>query len=679
MGRPKVRPEARRRVVQACEPCKSSKRRCDARKPCGRCITFNRPGQCWFKDSNDGHESTPGRPLSDTPHDDANALQSPLDSASSLLSPGSGANDDDGTALDQSEVAYVPASSRMLRSEQGEMLHIGPSASLSFLQLLRNTFARHASASQSEQDGKSETMYEAESTPRANQNHTDLTNMQQLTEYVHNYFGATSGILNLFTKAEVLQSVQYLANPSSPELRQRAPAIYLIIAIGAQCGARNELDSRYAAAYFHAAYRAIPDLLLVPSINYTTVSLLMSFYMLAAYRRNAAYMYIGVAARAAHSLGLHHQSSYDTEDREALRRLSLWKSIYVLDLMVCSILGRPPAVAITDPSDQEVVARLDVPLDTCSVAFEAAFRAAKIIGEILNKMYREKAAGTLDAHHFLKRLTDWRLSLPAELRRTVDIPIQPLSEKSDREIAIASMNMACFYYYAVMLVSRPFLVSNSNSELRNQSGSPVLGKSSANDGLQSTGLDQLSRVCVDSAVYMIEAVYNTSQTGALLSNTCFIKAWVFAAALVLGFSMFTEPRTSFTIKNEFDLAMEFLHEESAISPYAKQYYGILKDMTAVIQKCHDQIAQQRRSSNKEYIDRLLDFRHDGSDMREPGQALTEDASTTSQDLSFDNENTGFFLSAWDDVIMDNLEARHPETQEFPWLDLISGDMNLDKV
>lgn len=143
--------------------------------------------------------------------------------------------------------------------------------------------------------------------------------------------------------------------------------------------------------------------------------------------------------------------------------------------------------------------------------------------------------------------------------------------------------------------------------------------------------------------------------------------------------MFAEPRTSFTIKNAFDLAMEFLREESAISPYAKQYYGILKDMTAVIQKCHDQIAQQRRNSNKEYIDRLLDFRHDGSDMREPRQALTEDASTTSQDLSFDNETTRFFLSAWDDVIMDNLEARHLETQEFPWLDLISGDMNLDKV
>lgn len=191
--------------------------------------------------------------------------------------------------------------------------------------------------------------------------------------------------------------------------------------------------------------------------------------------------------------------------------------------MVCSILGRPPAVAITEPSDQEVVARLNAPLDTCSVAFEAAFRAAKIIGEILNKMYREKAAGTLDAHHFLKRLTDWRLSLPAELRGTVDIPIQPLSEKSDRETAIASMNVACFYYYAVMLVSRPFLVSNSNSDPRNQSGGPVAGKSSANDERQSTGLDQLSRVCVDSAVYMIEAVYNTSQTGALLSNTCFIK------------------------------------------------------------------------------------------------------------------------------------------------------------
>lgn len=39
------------------------------------------------------------------------------------------------------------------------------------------------------------------------------------------------------------------------------------------------------------------------------VFLLMSFYMLGACRRNAAFMYLGVAARAAVALGLHADSS----------------------------------------------------------------------------------------------------------------------------------------------------------------------------------------------------------------------------------------------------------------------------------------------------------------------------------------------------------------------------------
>lgn len=42
------------------------------------------------------------------------------------------------------------------------------------------------------------------------------------------------------------------------------------------------------------------------------VFVLMSFYMLGACRRNAAFMYLGVASRAAVALGLHEDSSGST-------------------------------------------------------------------------------------------------------------------------------------------------------------------------------------------------------------------------------------------------------------------------------------------------------------------------------------------------------------------------------
>lgn len=49
MGRTKVRPDARRRVVRACQACKTGKRRCDGQQPCSRCATQNRASECRYQ------------------------------------------------------------------------------------------------------------------------------------------------------------------------------------------------------------------------------------------------------------------------------------------------------------------------------------------------------------------------------------------------------------------------------------------------------------------------------------------------------------------------------------------------------------------------------------------------------------------------------------------------------
>lgn len=47
-----------------------------------------------------------------------------------------------------------------------------------------------------------------------------------------------------------------------------------------------------------------------PCLDMVRCFLLMAFYMLGACRRNAAFMYIGVAAKAASALGLHVTEQY---------------------------------------------------------------------------------------------------------------------------------------------------------------------------------------------------------------------------------------------------------------------------------------------------------------------------------------------------------------------------------
>lgn len=47
-----------------------------------------------------------------------------------------------------------------------------------------------------------------------------------------------------------------------------------------------------------------------PTLDMVRSFLLMAFYMLGACHRNAAFMYLGVAAKAASALGLHRAEQY---------------------------------------------------------------------------------------------------------------------------------------------------------------------------------------------------------------------------------------------------------------------------------------------------------------------------------------------------------------------------------
>ena|ERR1700761_335202 len=88
-------------------------------------------------------------------------------------------------------------------------------------------------------------------------------------------------------------------------------ALDLIVSIGAQCRAEDALDHRYATTLFSRAQKAIMgDGLEDPSIDMVRCFLLMTFYMLGACRRNAAFMYLGIAGQASSALGLHVTEQY---------------------------------------------------------------------------------------------------------------------------------------------------------------------------------------------------------------------------------------------------------------------------------------------------------------------------------------------------------------------------------
>lgn len=93
--------------------------------------------------------------------------------------------------------------------------------------------------------------------------------------------------------------------------KSKAAVADLILAIGAQCP-RADTNVTQAEKFFftRGQKRAFAGMLEDPNLELVWAFLLMAFYMLGACRRNAGFMYLGVATRAAVALGLHNEDSY---------------------------------------------------------------------------------------------------------------------------------------------------------------------------------------------------------------------------------------------------------------------------------------------------------------------------------------------------------------------------------
>jgi hypothetical protein len=106
----------------------------------------------------------------------------------------------------------------------------------------------------------------------------------------------------------------------APEESVEIATPYLILAIGAQCRGLSPSDLQYSATFFSQGQAlAFQGMLRDPTLDMVRDFLLMAFYMLGACHRNAAFMYLGVAAKAASALGLHHAEQYRDMPSEECR------------------------------------------------------------------------------------------------------------------------------------------------------------------------------------------------------------------------------------------------------------------------------------------------------------------------------------------------------------------------
>ena len=347
----------RRRCLRACESCRRRKEKCNGLHPCAGCVKRNI--DCIFvsnttalgssaSSSGDMPRRNSSVPTVAHPQGPATIrtvakkrkvvhLNESVDSsdaelaidnclnpvsqvapATSHLSAGSTHTTPHG---DSPPEAPVPRVARLLRDGRGKFMYIGDSASLAFLQNVRRVASRHhwrvrahpgpTSPFYSRTDAINKIFHQ----PMLRRGdggrpHPDLAQAEMLA---NQYLTATTCLLDLFDTGQLFQALQDWTTDNSKTKNEIGVSIlYLVLAIGAQVTAEQgwgEMAERYFNRGRHLAFLSYTD---EPSLQTVQSFVLISHFLLGDCRRNAAFLNLGMAVRAAYALGLHRGKEIQT-------------------------------------------------------------------------------------------------------------------------------------------------------------------------------------------------------------------------------------------------------------------------------------------------------------------------------------------------------------------------------
>lgn len=213
--------------------------------------------------------------------------------------------------------------------------------------------------------------------------------------------------------------------------------------------------------YFTAALDLLPEAHEEGSILAVETLAYIGYFMQNMNRRDAAFLYIGMALRMAISLGLHQEvvgSSLSETAKEYRRRV--WWSIYSLDRIVTVKSGNPLTIQDEDIG-VAMPSRLPTEPEYCpAVVLRHYTELSRILGEVTSYIYRKtpKSGSRLMAsvRSITLSLREWQRGLPDGLR------FDPAKLSVSRE----SVSTFLHYYQCINMTARPLLFHVVQRRLR---------------------------------------------------------------------------------------------------------------------------------------------------------------------------------------------------------------------
>ncbi|KAI6089630.1 hypothetical protein F4821DRAFT_50330 [Hypoxylon rubiginosum] len=612
-------PIVRTRVANACDICKQRKVKCDGNSPCSYCKSRGSLS-CHFSPAARrrarAHLPSPATAQSSVPSS-VGPDASPDVTASPPLSvrrPQTSDNFTHGSDV-SAEEADVPREARLLCDARGKSIFIGDCAPLSLFQTVRQIVtARVDPNAFTPQNSRVSMLENSTSSPlipdMSKAPYVDPTSVEQL---VASFISVTSGLVDLFGNARLLDDISAWVTKKDAPKDATSAVNYLIIAIGSQ-----STDEKSATEYFqYGKTLALSSLGGDLGIETVQVFALVTLYMLRACQINGSFLFFGIAARAAYSIGLHRTEVNSRFGAQVhAQRDRLWKSLRVIDLFLSISMGRPPSIDGIDctvpcrASDADGQEKFDL--------LNASVQILTITEEIVLQVYSRRKISLPLTEGISRQLRDWSSRWLSCLKRIVAEP----NQESGAEV-IGACHAMSSYYYAVMLVARPFLMYELCRRLPDNTTTV---------DTPSGGRARLANACIDAACLMAESVLDLVNRRVLDRRMPLIVSWLFASSLVLGVGLLG------------DFGRSILEKYARMSITALEYFA--RDDTHAVQ--YSLIAKSLLSSALKYlqkrdIDERLRIAESSSQLfglippeeRPPGEDLTPPDPNESRTITSD--------------------------------------------
>lgn len=156
------------------------------------------------------------------------------------------------------------------------------------------------------------------------------------------------------------------------------------------------------------------------------------------------------------------------------------------------------------------------------LTLNASFGACSLIAEISQSLDSENLVELTVAERFLQRLQEWSSRLPSNIRQFTKSTDPPLTLQEQEQI-LGNITVSCVYYFAVIVVTRPFLISHLMEHLPGGGGAAAEGVEGMPTSKDNSDVVDLAQACIDSAIYMAQMCHEALQSGLLLNQMCILK------------------------------------------------------------------------------------------------------------------------------------------------------------